>query len=739
MIRNEIMQFMDQEISAINAHPKVQKTGTVGKILGYGTYGFVCEWLDGSGFAKAVKILDPDYVTKKNSIAAPRLNQILSSASVYLRTEQSIHEQFCAITIDEAYASEKLAGTKNKHLMTILDGSQAVKLENRYVQLIVMPKLMTIEQLPVSNSPEQQIADILIQCCEGLHALHEEPKILRNTAIGLDALIHNDLKPDNIFVASHTSGELSANWYIIGDYSACLNVKSLNDYTPGITYPEEFRQNPYCAPGPIGITSDIWSLGWILWYWMNGKQHPQLSDIESRADRAGTRKPKNWGDNPELWEVFLNMTEYDPSRRYQSVDIVQSELYKALQAREQRLSRNRETSSTLTGAAGAAGFAALLYLLAGLKGRSKEEKKDADGFLHGKNAKAIPLLGGTFQGEWHHGFPYKGNFVYDGIKKTGNWVVKENYKVPFSPFGYMTFSGLICTDAGEDFYQGKTSIYWNSSTSFEAEIRNGAFCNGIMTYHDGTVRSGNWELVHNDTFSGVFCGAGNELHGCGIRYFPGGVYYEGEIQCGQAASGELVFPNRRISSGEPAHRNAWNLLTQIQQYQGSFSGTWGADGYPEQGTYTYSTGASLSGSFSYVQSEDYTGMLQNGKACGIGTHPMTDGMVREGEFLRGCCNGNAIVQHDCGAYFCGNWKDGEILEGVLNYSDGTQIGSRDWNLTETKLHSGHVLRGIFCNHSKQACGIGTVLFMPQETRFCGEVKNNECKNGIYVDRDGNIL
>ena len=215
MIKNELIQFMDQEIAAINSHPKVQKKGSVGQILGYGTYGFVCEWKDSSGTAKAVKILDPDYVTKKNAFAAPQLNRILSTASVYLGEKQSAKESFCAITIDEAYASEKLAGTKNKHLMTILDGSQAVKLQNRYVQLIVMPKLMTIEQLPVSDSPERQIVEILTQCCEGLHALHEEPKVLHNTAIGLDALIHNDLKPDNIFVAAHTSGELSANWYII--------------------------------------------------------------------------------------------------------------------------------------------------------------------------------------------------------------------------------------------------------------------------------------------------------------------------------------------------------------------------------------------------------------------------------------------------------------------------------------------------------------------------------------------
>ena len=260
-----------------------------------------------------------------------------------------------------------------------------------------------------------------------------------------------------------------------------------------------------------------------------------------------------------------------------------------------------------------------------------------------------------------------------------------------------------------------------------------------MTYRTGDVRSGSWELIRDDSLWGIFCGEGADLHGCGVRYLPGGVYYEGELQQGQPASGNLIFPNRSLSSGDPAQRNAWDLLMDMQYFHGSFSGSWSCDGYPEQGTYTFSSGRTLSGSFAYARNEEYTGMLQNGKACAIGAHPLMAHMIRRGEFLNGRCSGLATVQHDCGACFHGRWDNGEIVEGVLRFTDGTEKLSRNWSLSETRLSSGNILSGIFCDHHKQACGIGKVTFLPQKTEFCGEIQNNECKSGIYTDSDGNIL
>lgn len=735
MTQNELHQFIREDIARINSLPRVRKKGTVGPVLGQGTYGFVCQWTDDSGSPKVVKILDPVYVAKRNSDSAPQMKQILS-ASIYLRPDQWVQDGFSLITIEETHASEKLAGTKNKHLMTILDGSQNLRLEDRHVQMLVMPKLKTIEELPISDAPEHQIVEFLTQCCEGLHTLHQEPKILQNTTIGLDALIHNDLKPDNIFVASHTSGDHCTDWYIIGDYSSCLNVKSLEVFFPGAAYPKELRQNPYCAPGEIGITSDIWSLGWILWYWMNGKQHPKREDIESRATRSGTRKPKNWGDNPELWEVFLNMTEYEPTKRYQTVDILQAELHRALQARDRRLAKNNSRDSAI--AAGT--LVSLVYLvLSGIKSLAPDEKPDAQGYLHGKISKAYSFLDGSFKGEWQHGYPVKGEFTYKGVTKKGSWMVKKDYKVPFSTFGHMTFSGLICTNEDDDFYQGVAKICWTSGTIFETELRNGEIHNGIMTWQDGTVSSGDWKLIHDSDFSGILCGKGDDLLGCGTLFLPGNVCYEGELKHTNPTSGTLVFPNRRISMDAPAFRTAWNLLMKMERYRGSFFGDWSPDGYPEQGSFTFSNGDKVCGRFSYSSSEAYTGMLRNDRACGIGSHPLAEHMTRTGEFLEGDCVGNVTVKHECGAYFFGRWYKGQVPEGTLYYTDGSNKFSRNWTWAETKLRSGNIIRGLFCDHHKQACGIGTVLFPSMEMEFRGEVRNGDTRSGSQYDMKGNRL
>jgi len=729
---SELTQIINEDIRQLNVYPKVN--GKIGRMIGSGTYGFVCEWNDGTSEKKVVKILDPKYIKCKNGKAASGLTTILSSASVCF-------SEFQRIAVDEVYTSEKLAGTKNKHLMSILNGSQEVAFEERILRLIVMPELQTIEQLPVNNSPEEQIVEILCQCCEGLHALHQEPEKVSNTKIGLDALIHNDLKPDNIFVETHHTNGQNTEWYVIGDYSACLNVNTLKEMAPGVAYPDEIRQNPYCAPGAIGITSDIWSLGWILWYWMNGKEHPTQSDIASRKTPENTHKPKNWGNNPELWEVFLKMTEYEPSRRYQSVDILQAELKNALKVRTGRLQEEKKSESSLSGGfAGAAGAVAILAALSGLKNLFADDKKDDNGYLHGKINKDISFMDGQFHGTWNHGLPAKGTFTYNGVKCNGNWIVKNDYCIPFSRFGQMTFSGLILMENEENFYHGKASISWNSGTRFDTELKAGAFQNGLMTFQNGLVRSGKWEIVSNNKFSGIFCGDGADIYGCGVMYLPGDVTFEGELYQGRPAEGSLVFPNRIIYSGDiQIYQKAWKIIYDMRNFRSSFSGTWSKEGFPDQGTYTFSNGETVTGRFSYIECEEYTGMILNGKACGIGEHPMEDGMLRKGEFLQGDCHGFATVNHECGAYFTGSWKRGQITEGVVVFSDRQEKYSKNWTTSEIKLQSGHMLQGIFCKEKKSFSGIGKVTFMPQESLFYGEVQDNECKNGIHYDKSGNKI
>ena len=732
MVPDTALKIIQEDIAILNSHPKLG--GTVGQLLGHGTYGFVCRWEDGTPEAKVVKVIDPAYIACRSSAMASQIEKLLTASYIRQYSDDAcIHYE--AYTSSELLAAQTVGSTKNRHLMPILKGSQYLRLKDRDVDLIVMPQLTTIEELPLSNSPMDQIVDILCQCCEGLHVLHREPQVLGGYPIGPDSLIHNDLKPDNIFLTRTVSDGQSGNCYIVGDYSACLTTANLK---PGMEYPKLYQMNPYYAPGPIGVTSDIWSLGWIFWYWMNGKVHPTQADIESRKNKETTRKPKNWGTNPELWEVFLKMTDFDPAQRYQDVDTLHAALRKAQSRRSQRILQEEKDE---TGLAVTMAFAAILTIYNGIKKIWSNETKDSSGLLHGKSRKVHPFLNGTFQGEWNHGFPCKGEFVYNGRKRSGSWEVKKDYKVPFSHFGYMVFSGLICTDGGEeDFYHGVVSIHWNTGTKFEAEVRTGAYHNGILTYRDGRVRTGSWETVNNSQFCGVFCGEDHDFYGCGIRTFPGDAAYEGEYWHGQPVSGELIFPNRKVSSAnQPAFENAWGMLMDMQNFRGSYSGGWSEEGYPQQGTYTFSTGSKVTGRFTYSRDEEYTGMVLNGKACGIGCHPLGKYMVRTGEFLDGQCTGYASVKHQCGAYFAGLWSKDQIRDGVVVFTDGTEKYGKDWSLTNTKLRSGNSISGIFTNSRKHIYGLGEVYFPSENSIFAGEVMDDYCKSGTKYDSEGNEL
>lgn len=631
MLSAQITQIIDQDIKILNQQDGIQ--GKIGKLLGHGTYGFVCEWNDRSGIPKVVKVRDPEYIQKKNDLSHSQTDTLLMTSVMPVLMEK--------LVANEQIATEKIAHTKHQNLMTILSGTQYAQLDDRDVLLMVMPRMQTIQDLPISEKREQQIAEILCDCCDGLHVLHREPQEIAGQKVGLDSMIHGDLKPDNIFVHSQQSGSSVTTWYVVGDYSSCMWLGQLQKY-PQLAYPNEQGLNPYCAPGTIGVTSDIWSLGWILWYWMNGKVHPTQEDIRTR------RKPDNWGDNPELWDVFLKMTDPTPSKRYQNVDVVRSELMRAMENRQARLAQDQSDFDILAGAAISAG----VYLVYKLVSALFSSKTDSHGEFHGNIRKDIDYLGGKFRGEWSHGMPVRGTFTYNGVKKSGRWVVKENYQIPFSDFGTMTFSGLINNDQGENFYQGNAHITWEHGTKLVCPIINGEFSEGTMTFANGQKRkTGLWKEAISERCSNIICEDASGFYSCGVYPFAEDTFYEGALWQAFPEGGDIVLPNRRIPfKNSEAFITAWELLIQMQRLGGSFYGSWDADGHPTQGAYTFSTGQTVqSKAWSTGNFTLPSGHVLEGTFCDLSYGPsgvgkltfMPSEVVFEGEFLHNA-TGNGV-------------------------------------------------------------------------------------------------
>lgn len=692
----------------------------LGRLLGKGSYGFVREWKDGSGTAKCVKILDKEYA----SLISQNLDADLKTGSFFSAEIES--KRFWTFTMEEMQAVNSLSSTQNLHLMQSYPETQTVNLpSHRTLHLIVMPQLSTIETLELSSDPAVQIAEILCQCCDGLHTLHVRPTGLGRGPV---ALIHSDLKPKNIFFRSCQDNYAQENIYIVGDYSSCLYLDRMSPNGTKLEYPEAMRaHNPYCAPGAIGTNSDIWSLGWILWYWMNGKQHPTHDDIVSRLNSDTTHRPKNWGYNPELWQVFLQMTEYDPALRYKTVIQVQTALRKALHVRAERIARDKENDGKILGTV-------ITLLVSGVvqwtTAQMSSNNRDEEGKIHGKSSDKLSFLGGVFQGTWNHGSPTQGVFCCDGVKRRGNWLMKHNYQIPFGSFGQITFSGLIALGQKEILYQGVIRIQWDCGTIFEANLRNGNFTDALMTFRDGTHRKGTWVMGQNGSFSGLFCEEGNRWYGCGILQLPGDVVFMGEIQQGQPAAGKLQFPNRVIpDSNQLAYQRAWVFLQQMQDLEGCFEGDWSEDGFPTVGRYTFSTGASVSGSFSYANNNGYTGMTFYNKACGLGCHPLTDELICWSEYQDNTVYGNLLVTHPCGGFFIGCWKNDSFLEGKLVHPNGSSESGSKWKILSSYTRKdGILLDGVFCNVEQKFSGLGTCILSQQNKKYNG-IFFRGCQNG----------
>ena len=225
-------QVINEDLSLLRQHKDIGSK--LGSFIDSGSYGFVVEYLDNSQEKKVIKILDPKYVECSFHTSNPRVHSTLLTQSAH-----NVHQEW-----DNA---QRIGYTKSPHLMPMLSGPKRVEVNGRSISFLVMPRLQTLEDLKPDANREQQIVSILCDCCSGLQVLHRQPEIVGGRKNGMDALVHADIKPNNIFCKPG-----NPPCFMLGDYSIAQKVEALENAEFSISSPE----NPYCAPGPLGKTSD---------------------------------------------------------------------------------------------------------------------------------------------------------------------------------------------------------------------------------------------------------------------------------------------------------------------------------------------------------------------------------------------------------------------------------------------------------------------------------------------------
>lgn len=620
----------------------------LGNFVGYGSYGFVLEYNGGSADKKVIKIFDSDYLAQLYK------GEELEGTTVLLRCAQK-----------EIETTRSTASTKSPYLMEFLNSPKPMVIGGKRLSFMVMPYLRTIAELDIGQDREGQIVEILCDCCSGLQVLHKPPEIVSARENGIPALVHYDIKPDNIFVSP---GE--PHHFLLGDYSIAQRIIDLKED------PKEtpISANPYMAPGLCGPSSDIYSLGWVLYWWMKGQQHPTKEEVDARKENT-LEMPESWGDNEELWNVFLRMTEKNPADRYPSAEETKKALEDALDARKARLEEGRATQrfqkgkdeGRVEGKRDAYVLVAALYIAEQVVKKvsaSSTSISDGQGRLNGKISSAQPYAGGYFQGIWENGCPKSGTFSANGRKRKGEWYACSDNTGPFLHEAQKSVSGLCYEDNGQYvLYQGHVEVKWSWGASISYDRQAGSMGNGSIVFADGSKKEGMLDSLYDPNFlTGIFLKNEDGTYtGCG-QFTVGPVVVECEITDNRPGPGVIHLPEgKKVCHTDANYERVMALLLAMQNGRKYFRGTWTEEGLPLEGTLISSAGDARTGVWEFGEFRDPFSKTAEMHFTGFR-------FVGDTGIL--FCKGNLTIEWSFGTRFSCELEGKKMTNSVMIFSDG---------------------------------------------------------------------
>lgn len=228
----------------------------------------------------------------------------------------------------DGYDEESITSTFKSHLQSIVAEYSLMRKMNgsanivncddvRYIQhddgigwdiFIKMELLTPLTKALSGNVDEETVIKIAKDMCGALELCKKH------------GIVHRDIKPQNIFVSEHGD-------YKLGDFGIAKTVEKTTSGTmtgsPRYIAPEVYHYQPY------GHTVDIYSLGLVLYWLLNGLRMPFMPlppeklkagmEEESRNRRlSGEKLPEPAHGSKRLKQIVLKACAYDPKERYQT-------------------------------------------------------------------------------------------------------------------------------------------------------------------------------------------------------------------------------------------------------------------------------------------------------------------------------------------------------------------------------------------------------------------------------------
>ena len=248
------------------------------------------------------------------------------------------HENDIAELFSEGYSEESITNTFREHLKSIVGEYSMMRKMNgsanvvncddvRYIQhddgigwdvYIKMELLTPLTKFLPTPIPEDMVIATAKDLCAALILCKKH------------GILHRDIKPQNIFVSPNGD-------YKLGDFGIAKVVEHTSNGTKIGTYkymaPEIYNNRPY------GITSDIYSLGMVLYWLLNERRLPFLPlpphplkagvDEDARIRRlSGEPLPPPAHGSDRLKAIVLKACAYQAKYRYQTPE----EMLDALEA-----------------------------------------------------------------------------------------------------------------------------------------------------------------------------------------------------------------------------------------------------------------------------------------------------------------------------------------------------------------------------------------------------------------------